>query len=119
MITYFWLFLVTFSVTIFFNRNHTGLKWSPCTLAAQVSLIQSSNILDELANIPTDSLNDAVRSWPKKGLRLHLGYWKKENSNLVIYGVRFLQTNDTHTTSDLDPERGIRNFDTRVPYNTY
>lgn len=92
-VIYVWLFAVTLAITLHLRTRRTGLKWNPCTLAAQVSLIQSSNILDKFADIPTEQwapLFNTVKDWPGKGLVLRLGYWKEHGTNIIVHGVRFL-----------------------------
>jgi hypothetical protein len=96
-----WLFIVTLCVLIFFRNHRTGLRWSPTTLATQISLLQGSNVLRQVADVDTTrfvSLPHAVRDWYELGWVLRLGYWKEERTGLVTYGVRFMST---------DPERPL------------
>lgn len=96
-----WLFVVTLCVLVFFRNHHTGLRWSPTTLATQISLLQGSNVFRQVADVDTTrfvSLPHAVRDWYELGWVLRLGYWKEERTGLVTYGVRFMST---------DPERPL------------
>ncbi|KAI9776330.1 MAG: hypothetical protein M1839_000410 [Geoglossum umbratile] len=93
MVIYLWLFLVTLAITLHLRKNRTGLKWNPSTLATQLSLIQGSNVFDKFADIPMEKwapLNLTIRRWPQEGLILRLGYWREQETNLIIHGVRFL-----------------------------
>ncbi|KAL8421077.1 hypothetical protein RB596_002030 [Gaeumannomyces avenae] len=65
---------------------------------ATLALIQGSNILDNILDKfeemdDTDSVNleDEVKMWPQ---RPHLGYWKEDGSNRIVYGVRILPIDD-------------------------
>ncbi|KAK4458637.1 hypothetical protein QBC42DRAFT_313950 [Cladorrhinum samala] len=92
-IIYVWLFAATLAIALHLRTRRTGLKWNPCTLAAQVSLVQGSNMLDKFADIPTEQwapLFNTVRDWPGKGLVLRLGYWREQGTDIIVHGVRFL-----------------------------
>ncbi|KAF5229852.1 hypothetical protein FAUST_10151 [Fusarium austroamericanum] len=92
MIVYLWLFVVTISVALHLRKNRKGLKWSPSTLAAQLALIQGSNILSKFKDIPTE------RRWP---LDLVMAKWGTE---AIIHGVRFLpRTTSQGTDHMIDP----------------
>jgi hypothetical protein len=102
MLIYLWLFSVTLAIFFHLRSNRTGLRWNPATLAAQLSLIQGSNILGCFADIDTSrwlSLNRTIREWPGQGLYLRLGYWKQQGTDLIIHGVRFLPLSDWPRTS--------------------
>lgn len=93
MFIYAWLFVLTLAILLHLHKNRTGLKWNPCTLATQLSMIQGSDLFDELVDIPPGErapLNSAVRSWPKKKMLLRLGYWRELGTDHIIYGIRFL-----------------------------
>lgn len=104
-----WLSTVTVCVLVFFGNHRTGLRWSPTTLATQISLVQGSNVLGELAHVGTRgfmSLPNSVREWKKKGWILRLGYWRHQTTGWVTYGVRLLSTN---------PEWPLRGDETQGP----
>ncbi|KAL8333965.1 hypothetical protein RB593_003563 [Gaeumannomyces tritici] len=55
---YSFLAIVTVCIIWHLRKRRTGLKWSPTTLAAQLALIQGSNILDKFEEMDdTDSVN--------------------------------------------------------------
>lgn len=102
-----WLFVVTLCVLVFFRNHRTGLRWSPTTLATQISLLQGSNVFSQVSGVDTtrfDSLPYAVRDWYNLGWVLRLGYWREQRTDLVTYGVRFMST---------DPEMPLPDNDTR------
>ncbi|KAK0709973.1 hypothetical protein B0T26DRAFT_429748 [Lasiosphaeria miniovina] len=106
MAIYAWLLLVTLSIAIHLRKKRTGLKWNPATLAAQLALIQGSDIFGSFTEIDTTKwrfLNDAIQSWSQGPTKkcLCLGYWKQKQANgqdLIIHGVRFLpRSEDSHS----------------------
>ncbi|KAJ4018873.1 hypothetical protein NW761_014943 [Fusarium oxysporum] len=109
MLIYLWLFVVTIAITLHLRKNRTGLKWNPSTLAAQLALIQGSNIFYKFKDISTEQprpLDLAIAEWPQEGLILRLGYWKEQGTNVIIHGVRFLPRSTPHRiyqVSDLEP----------------
>ncbi|RGP60636.1 hypothetical protein FSPOR_10516 [Fusarium sporotrichioides] len=107
MAVYLWLFVVTIAITLHLSKNRTGLKWSPSTLAAQLALIQGSNILDKFKDISTQTpwaLDLAISTWQEEGLLLRLGYWKEQGTNMIIHGVRFLPRSTSHEIYQMDEE---------------
>lgn len=46
-VIYLWLFIVSVCVVLHLRKNKTGLQWNPSTLAAQLALVQGSNIFDQ------------------------------------------------------------------------
>ncbi|RFN52136.1 hypothetical protein FIE12Z_3688 [Fusarium flagelliforme] len=99
MVVYLWLFVVTLAITLHLSKNRTGLKWNPSTLAAQLALIQGSNIFHKFKDISTEepwALDSAITTWQEEGLLLRLGYWKEQGTNMIIHGVRFLPRSTPH-----------------------
>lgn len=93
ILIYLWHLAVAVAVIWHLHNNKTGLRWNPCTLAAQMALIQGSDILDRLngpsKGYPWD-LRMAIRRWGRLGKALRLGYWRDEETGAIIHGVRFL-----------------------------
>ncbi|KAL8392007.1 hypothetical protein RB595_002278 [Gaeumannomyces hyphopodioides] len=90
---YLFLAIVTVCIIRHLRKRRTGLKWSPTTLAAQLALIQGSNILDkftETDDAGSIDLEHEVTTWPQ---RPHLGYWEENGSNRIVYGVRIIRIN--------------------------
>ena len=86
------LFLVTLAIFVLLRNHRTGLKWSPASLAAKLSLVQSSNILPTLSDLKVvrlRGLDNTIREWHGNYGVPRLGYWKLRGTNKLIYGVRF------------------------------
>ncbi|KLU86347.1 hypothetical protein MAPG_05361 [Magnaporthiopsis poae ATCC 64411] len=104
-VAYLFIMIATLLIICHLRKRRTGLKWSPTTLAAQLALIQGSDVLDELACIDTtrpQSLSRDARTWP---YLLHLGYWKERTSRRVVYGVRFHAEHRNQSPPQANPER--------------
>lgn len=75
------------------SARRTGLKWSPYSLASQAALLQGSDILARFADLDTSgprALTNGLARWPKQGCIVRLGYWRKQLSQELVHGVRFL-----------------------------
>lgn len=75
------------------SARRTGLKWSPYSLASQAALLQGSDILARFADLDTAgprALTNGLARWPKQGCIVRLGYWRKQLSQELVHGVRFL-----------------------------
>ncbi|KAF5022882.1 hypothetical protein F66182_5074 [Fusarium sp. NRRL 66182] len=90
---YLWLLTTTLWIYIHLRKRKTGLKWNPIPLSSQICLLQGSNIFDSFDDINLSHLlplRRAVMAWPKRGQILRLGYWKREGTDIITHGVRFL-----------------------------
>ncbi|KAI8657100.1 hypothetical protein NCS56_01315800 [Fusarium sp. Ph1] len=93
---YLWLLATTLWIFHHLRSRRTGLKWNPAPLASQLCLLQGSNVFDSFEGIDYSNLRplkNAVKTWPRNGLVLRLGYWKQEETNIITHGVRFLPRN--------------------------
>lgn len=108
------LCLTSLAVLIQLWNRRTGLKWNPCSLASQLSLVQASNVFQAFEGMEFCSWLMAAwrtRSWPSRYGYLRIGYWKytKETSNdqseKLFHGIRFMRlsktrSSDMHTPID-------------------
>ena len=88
------LTLCTLSMMVRLRRSYTGLKWDPSTLAAQISLIQGSNVARAFRNFhhgDSKSFRKRLETLGSDYGIVRLGYWqdKAEPFNKV-YGMRFM-----------------------------
>jgi hypothetical protein len=102
------IYLISFcSILTLFVRvrtSSTGLKWSPCSLAAQLALVQGSNIFPAFSRLDLHRkrhFKDELRSMGERYGVLRLGYWRKENPPSYYYGIRFVSAENSKTIQDL------------------
>lgn len=73
-------------------KKSTGLRWDPVSIADHLMLFRHSNVLKYFEGTDLaerDSMLEAL-----KGLRLRLGYWKRENGD-IWHGFGLVETGDS------------------------
>jgi hypothetical protein len=88
----------TFSILVRTWSDYTGLKWDPSPLAAQIALIQGSNVPAAFLNFEFQSRKDLREKLKELGEThgiIRLGYWQAtDNVSEVYYGIIFMKTKD-------------------------
>jgi hypothetical protein len=94
VIMYFALFFATLMLLVRLKISSTGLRWSPCSLAAQVSLVQGSDIFPAFSGLDiihvANRIKGRLRESAEEYGALRLGYWMREGSGIHWHGIAFL-----------------------------
>ncbi|KAJ4549982.1 hypothetical protein HRR78_004793 [Exophiala dermatitidis] len=87
----------TLAITVRTWDATTGLKWDPGSYAAQIALLQNSNVpavvraLDLDASAPHYVFSRKLRTIPASLGPLRLGYWRAaEDETKILYGIGFM-----------------------------
>lgn len=72
----------------------TGLEWNPCSLAAQIALVQNSNIFpafSDLERLDFVGMESVRRGWDRTHGVPRLGYWSiRGDPSAIVHGIRFM-----------------------------
>ncbi|OAL37612.1 hypothetical protein AYO20_03119 [Fonsecaea nubica] len=93
------LFASVVCLIVYLKCHKTGLRWSPCSIASQLSLVQGSNIFPAFTGLElTRARIEVIRvleKWPSKYGTLRLGYWRQQHTGLIVHGIRFFRNEGT------------------------
>lgn len=96
-VVYIILLICTGGMIFRFWSVPTGLRSDPASIAAQLILVQRSNIFKAFSGmefVTYREIGDIIPKWGRKFGVLRLGYWQKQNGSEIIHGVRFFKPND-------------------------
>ncbi|KID87672.1 phosphoribosylaminoimidazole-succinocarboxamide synthase [Metarhizium guizhouense ARSEF 977] len=112
----------TLAIMIRLHGKVTGLKWSPCSLAAQIALLQFSDVprLETCEGLEFDTRRlvvERMKAWTRDFGVLRLGYWRDvRDPSKLFYCIRFFKSDEGPPPGPLERQMRarIRRADTQL-----